>query len=315
MPRHDQSPSGADHQSHERLLLIRLAADDLSGAERPAAEALRAGCKECAALVRDVERIARATADLPAPSRRRDFRISGEQARIARGTVIGRLLERLAAPSLGILQPLGAAAVAIGFLLVVVGMGLPSMGGASPAGEAPGMYDAAERSPAAPLTGTDAALAEGAPDATAAGSGAAPAEGDAGDSGGPPSNVSGVSPSRAVASPASGPHVRSTGSGMGGLGRNGSDAGSTDAGSTDAEPSVVTGGQIKPGDSPAPPDLTSAEAVEEQRDAEERLAQLEAGTARGSGLVTFGLLLGSIGLVLIILRVLSHRMAPDRAIR
>jgi len=162
MPRHDHSPPGADHQSHERLLLIRLAADDLSSAERPAAEALRAGCAECADLARDVDMIAHATARLPAPSRPRDFRMSPEQARMAHGTFIGRILERLAAPRLGILQPLGAAAVAIGFVLVVVGLGLPGMGGASSAVQAPGVYSAADPSPAMHLTGSDAAPAEGA---------------------------------------------------------------------------------------------------------------------------------------------------------
>ena len=38
MPRHDQSPPGADHQSHDRLLVVRLASDDLSREERQAAE-------------------------------------------------------------------------------------------------------------------------------------------------------------------------------------------------------------------------------------------------------------------------------------
>jgi len=313
MPRHDQSPPGADHQSHERLLLIRLAADDLSSAERPAAEALRAGCPACADLARDVDLISRVTASLPAPSRPRDFRISPEQARTARGTFIGRILERLAAPRLGILQPLGAAAVAIGFVLVVVGMGLPSMGGGSPAGAVPGLLGSADPSPAMHLTGSDAAPAEGAPDAAATGGGAAPAEADDGDSGALPRNSSGVPPSRAVASPASGPVVGGTDSATGGVSRNG-----TDAPSTKAEPSAVSGSQFEAAGSPAPPDLTAAEALkaaEAERGADERLAELEAGTARGTGLVTFGLLLGSIGLTLIILRVLSQRRARDQAVR
>lgn len=313
MPRHDQSPPGADHQSHDRLLLIRLAADDLSSAERPAAEALRGGCAECSALARDVDMIAHATARLPAPSRPRDFRMSPEQARMARGTFIGRILERLAVPRLGILQPLGAAAVAIGFVLVVVGMGLPSMGGASSAVDEPGVYSAADASPTVNLNGGGTAPAEGAPAPAAAGGGAAPAEADDGDSGGLPRNSSGVPPSRAVASPASGPVVGGTDSATGGVSRNG-----TDAPSTKAEPSVVSGSQVEPAGSPAPPDLTAAEALkaaEAERGADERLAELEAGTARGTGLVTFGLLLGSIGLTLIILRVLAQRRARDRAIR
>jgi hypothetical protein len=86
----------------------------------------------------------------------------------------------------------------------------------------------------------------------------------------------------------------------------------TDAPSTKAEPSVVSGSQFEPAGSPAPADLTAAEAA---RGADERLAELEAGTARGTGLVTFGLLLGSIGLTLIILRVLSQRRARDQAVR
>ncbi len=310
MLRHDPAPPGGDHQSHERLLLVRLADDDLSDTERPAAEALRAGCPDCAALVRDVDMIARATTSLPSPSRPRDFRMSREQARMARGTFIGRLLERLAAPRLGILQPLGAAAVAIGFVLVVVGMGLPNMGGASSAVDEPGVYSAADASPTVDLNGGGTAPAEGAPAPAAAGGGAAPAEADDGDSGGLPRNSSGVPPSRAVASPASGHVVGGTESAPGGVSRNG-----TDAPSTKAEPSVVSGSQVEPAGSPAPPDLTAAEAVEARRDAEARLAELEAGAARGTGLVTFGLLLGSMGLALIILRVLAQRRARDRAIR
>lgn len=313
MPRHDQSPPGADHQSHERLLLIRLAADDLSSAERPAAEALRAGCAECADLARDVDLISRATTSLPAPGRPRDFRMSPDQARMARGTFLGRILDRLAAPSLGILQPLGAAAVAIGFVLVVVGMGLPGMGGGAPVGAVPGLLSSADPSPTMHLTGSDAAPAEGAPAPTAAGGGAAPAEAEDGDSGGLPRNGSGVPPSRAVASPASGLVVGGTDSATGGVSRNG-----TDAPSTKPEPSVVSGSQFEAAGSPAALDLTAAEALkaaEAARGADEGLAELEAGTARGTGLVTFGLLLGSIGLTLIILRVLSQRRARDQAVR
>ena len=285
MHRPEQSPPGADHQSHDRLLVVRLASDDLSREERQAAEALRAACADCAALVRDISLISRATARLPVPRRTRDFRLSSVQAQRARGSVMRRLMERLSAPSLGILQPLGAAAVAIGFVLVVVGMGLPSMSGASPAEEAQ-EYSASQPSLAPAVDPDVAAPAEGAPAAAATDTSGAPAEGAAASPGDRPA-VEGTESQPAGAVPDASAAPRAAGA-----------------------PTVVTGGAVDPASSPAAAEVSAGDAAE-------RLTPIErdSGTPAGAGIVTLGLLLGVTGLLVIILRVLAQRVGRDPTIR
>lgn len=285
MHRPERSPPGPDHQSHDRLLLVRLASDDLSREEQPAAEALRAACADCAALVRDIRLISRATARLPVPRRTRDFRLSSEQAHGARGSLMRRLMGRLSAPSLGILQPLGAAAVAIGFVLVVVGMGLPSMSGASPAEEAQ-EYSATQASLAPTVQPDAAAPAEGAPAAAATDTSGVPAEG-------------------AAASPGDRPAVKGTESQPAGAVP---DASAARGGA--GAPTVVRGGAEDPAASPAGAEVSTGDVVE-------RLARIErdSGIPAGAGIVTLGLLLGVTGLLVIILRVLAQRVGRDPTIR
>ncbi|CAN5732089.1 hypothetical protein BH24CHL8_BH24CHL8_10680 [soil metagenome] len=280
MHRPELPPPGAHHLSHDRLLVVRLTSDDISRSERPAAEALVAACADCAALALDISLISRATASLPAARRPRDFRLSAEQAQRARGSLLRRLMERLSSPNLGILQPMGAAAVAIGFVLVVVGMGLPSMSGASPAGDAGEHYSAAQPSSASARETDMAAPAEGAPAIDTTDTSSAPAAGAELQPGGA------EPPPRAA-------------------GRDG-----TDAPSPEDAPVVVTGGALDPAASPA-------EAEVRAGDADDRLARIERGSGlpAGAGLVTLGLLLGVTGLLVIILRVLAQRIGRDPAIR
>ncbi|MDQ3553067.1 MAG: hypothetical protein M3395_01450 [Chloroflexota bacterium] len=305
MPRHVQAPFGADHDDHDRLLMVRLAADDLSRDERPAAESVRTSCAQCAALADDVRRISLATARLPVPRRPRDFRLTATQARQARGSILRRLMERLSAPGLGVLQPLGAAAVAIGFVLVVVGMGLPAMGGASPQALD---YDvhSANASPAS-ASSPDAAVPDDGADDRGTAAPAAGAESD-GFGGGPPTREE----------PSSRTHI--SGGGVEAPAGNDEPAGTADLESTArpepaasdsaSEPTLVTGGQAEPAASAAPREDTVVEAGDP-----EHLAQAQTGTPAGAGLVTLGLLLGLSGLLVLTLRVLSVRMGRDPAIR
>ncbi len=298
MPRHAQAPFGADHDDHDRLLVVRLASDDLSREERPAAESLRATCAQCAALVDDVRRISLATARLPLPRRPRDFRLTATQARQARGSMLRRLMERLSAPGLGVLQPLGAAAVAIGFVLVVVGMGLPGMGGGSPAALESDVHSA-NATPAS-ATVPDAAPPEGADDpGTAAPAGGAE---PGGFGGGPPTreqpsartSVTGGG----VEAPAGNGEPESTG------------PAEPAASGTAPGPTLVTRGQVEPPASAAPREAAVVEAGDP-----ERQAQVQTGAPAGAGLVTLGLLLGLSGLLVLTLRVLSLRLGRDPAIR
>ncbi len=296
MPRHDQAPPGADHDSHDRLLMVRLASDDITRAERPAAEALRSACDECAALIDDVRRIARVTAILPAPRRPRDFRLSAEEARQARGSVLRRFMERLSAPGMGVLQPLGAAAVAIGFVMVVVGMGLPAMGGASPASN-----HAFDASPGAAASAQDQAAAEGAGRPSA---GAPGAEAD-------PDGFGGMQPVQER--PSSRPGITRSGSEAPAAGGNsdGTDQPEPAASGPASGPPELAGGQAEPGASAEVRDA-GVRAADER---EERLARVQSGTPAGAGLVSLGLLLGLSGLLVLILRVVSLRTGRDPSIR
>lgn len=114
------SSTPSEHSGHDQVLLARLAGDDLDPSERSTAEALRSACPECRQLHDDLLVLMRATTDLPALRRHRDFRLSPEQAARLRGSWLDRVMERLAAPSLGVLQPLAGAAMALGLTLLVV---------------------------------------------------------------------------------------------------------------------------------------------------------------------------------------------------
>jgi hypothetical protein len=149
------SSTPSEHSGHDQVLMARLAGDDLDPSERSAAEALRSACAECQQLHDDLRTLMRATADLPAPRRHRDFRLSPEQAARLRGSWLDRVMERLAAPSLGLLQPLAGAAMAIGLTLLVVNslpFGFAASGGAAASPEAapvPAEAGAAESPPGA----------------------------------------------------------------------------------------------------------------------------------------------------------------------
>jgi hypothetical protein len=160
--------SSAPHAAHDRLLIASSADPDLTASERRAADDLIASCADCRALAADLRTFSTvAASDLPRPVRPRDFRITPDQARQARGSVFTRFLERLAAPGLGILQPVGGLAAALGLALIVLNG--PLLGGMASSGAAP-MQDNATYGAAAE------SAAGGAPAPSAAGSpGARPA--------------------------------------------------------------------------------------------------------------------------------------------
>jgi hypothetical protein len=127
------SPNPNDHARHDHLLVTRYAAADAYAGEVEQARALVESCAECAALAADIRLLSTATARLPAPRRRRDFRLTPEQAEALRGSFLERLLRRLAAPGLAPLRPVAGVALSLGIVLAVVGAGLPMGMGAAPA--------------------------------------------------------------------------------------------------------------------------------------------------------------------------------------
>lgn len=117
-----------EHNKHDRLLVARFAAGDAYPSEKPLAERQVAACSECAALAADIRLLTRHTAQMPAPRRPRDFRITADQAERLRGSWLERAMRRFASPGWGVMQPVAGAAMALGLALAVVGT-LPTMGG------------------------------------------------------------------------------------------------------------------------------------------------------------------------------------------
>ena len=119
------------HADHDPLLVAAYAAGDATGTELDAAQALVAGCPDCAALHHDLRSIAAALPTLPVPVRRRDFRLAPEQAAALRPPGWRRLLDVFAGPRFRFAGPLGTGLATLGLagLLVAGGAGVPLGGG------------------------------------------------------------------------------------------------------------------------------------------------------------------------------------------
>jgi len=134
MPPAPHSPI-AEAQDHAALI-VALDAGDLAGSERLAAESLAATCAGCAALVEDLAAIRGAMTDLPVVPRRRDYRLTAEDAARLRPSGWGRLLEWLAAPG-STVRPLATGLATLGVIGLLLTAGLPGglsgLGGAGSA--------------------------------------------------------------------------------------------------------------------------------------------------------------------------------------
>jgi hypothetical protein len=166
----------SQHPDHDLELVAAYAAGDAAGPELERATALVSTCAECAALHHDLRAIAAAMPELPAPARRRDFRLTLEQAASLRPSGIRGLLATLSGPRFSFATPLGTGLAALGIVGVLVASGgLPSGGGtAAPQPEAPAAAEMAAPASAAPAEGMYAAGAQPADESPAAS--AAPAE-------------------------------------------------------------------------------------------------------------------------------------------
>jgi hypothetical protein len=130
------------HDQHDQLLVVSLAAGDLTGADRDRATAQIAECADCARLNDDLLAIARATAALPAAVRPRDFQLSPEQAARLRPAGWRRFVAAFAQPRLAMTRQLGVGLTTLGIaglMLSVLGsvnLGV-GMGAAAPAAQGP----------------------------------------------------------------------------------------------------------------------------------------------------------------------------------
>ena len=161
-----------EHGAHDQLLVARFAAGDVTDAEADAARSLVASCADCRLLASDLLAIAHATADLPNPVRRRDFRLTRERAaelrRPAAINWLSRVIGGEASRRLVPLQRFAVAAVAIGLVMAVVSSpaGIPGFSTGSAALKAAGQ--ASERGAAVPAPGLAVAPNSAAPASAAA---------------------------------------------------------------------------------------------------------------------------------------------------
>lgn len=124
MPPAPHTPA-SDTQDHAALI-VALDAGDLTGVELQAAESLRASCSGCAALVLDLAAIRGAMTALPVPARRRDYRLTAEDAARLRPSGWRRLLEWLAAPG-STVRPLATGLATLGLVGLLLTTGLPGI--------------------------------------------------------------------------------------------------------------------------------------------------------------------------------------------
>jgi anti-sigma factor RsiW len=133
------------HAGHDPLLIVQFAADDLDPRGRETAEQLVESCSECARLATDLRLIARATSELPAPVRSRDFTLTPDQAARLRRTSWRSLANRLGWVRGGFGRTLAAGLTTIGLAGLLIGtipanfsLGLSGSAAASPtAAQAP----------------------------------------------------------------------------------------------------------------------------------------------------------------------------------
>jgi hypothetical protein len=120
-----EHPNSGDHARHDALLVAGHAAGDLTGIDRARADAVIAGCEDCAELRRDLVALAAATRSAPAPATRiRDLRLSDEQAdRLRRGSWLRTFLRPFASATSPI-RPMAAAFTSLGIVGLLVGVTL-----------------------------------------------------------------------------------------------------------------------------------------------------------------------------------------------
>ena len=184
------------HAQHDAYLVAQFAAGDVTATERAVVERLVASCDRCRALRDDLLAIVSAAADLPAPPRTRDFRLSPDDAaRLRSGW--RRWLGRLATPRFAFTQPLGAALATLGLAGLLIGVLPPGLVGS-------GATSAPISAPtSAPTAGEPAALRQASPAAGSAEAGEPSASLDKSASGSPPApRATNVPPTTSFASAA-----------------------------------------------------------------------------------------------------------------
>jgi hypothetical protein len=126
MSRPGPLPTAPDHELHDALLVAQFASGDpLDPDQQRLAQQIVSSCGACASLAADLRSVSGAVAWEPTPRRRRDFRISPEQAEELRGNAVTRFMRRLALPQSRGLRPAAAGVMSLGLLFLVAGTAWP----------------------------------------------------------------------------------------------------------------------------------------------------------------------------------------------
>jgi hypothetical protein len=116
------------HDTHDLELVAAFAGRALDGRELEEATVLVARCTACAELHADLRAISAAVPALPVPPRRRDYRLTQEQAAALRPSGWRRILAAFASPRFSFAAPLGTGLATLG----LAGLLLAAMPGAIP---------------------------------------------------------------------------------------------------------------------------------------------------------------------------------------
>jgi hypothetical protein len=125
---HNPAPDAEDHAT----LIVAFDAGDLAGDELQRATSLVDACAGCAALRDDLAAIRGAMTALPVPPRRRDYRLTAEDAARLRPSGWRGLVGWLAAPGSSV-RPLATGLAALGVAGLLLTAGLPSLGSSASA--------------------------------------------------------------------------------------------------------------------------------------------------------------------------------------
>ena len=125
---HNPASDAEDHAA----LIVALDAGDLAGNELSRAAALATACAACATLRDDLAVIRGAMTALPVPPRRRDYRLTDEDAGRLSPSGWRRLVGWLAAPGSSV-RPLATGLASLGVVGLLLTAGLPGLGSSASA--------------------------------------------------------------------------------------------------------------------------------------------------------------------------------------
>ena len=119
-------PAAPNHDQHDPLLVAQLVAGDaLDPARAGETRAWLATCADCAQLASDLGAVRAAVASEPVPPRRRDFRLTSEQAAALKGNALTRFMRGLSFPRARAFAPAAAGLLSVGLVFVVAGFAWP----------------------------------------------------------------------------------------------------------------------------------------------------------------------------------------------